>query len=232
MDELIPSGVVVRWERGGSTSTGLGAPFLADFFPGSEVLTNCATTSGSTTVTCASTANLVLGMEVDGTFLPSGALVSSITNDTTFVVSIAATGTLSGVNNRMVARSATGATSYQPGTLIHTVTNEIPLAPGIAKEIYQSLAVRRAQGTLTVLDRNFTLGLRPGLVITLTGDPQLAGVQLWVQSVAWSPDTGLAQLTVGYPAHLQLRDRVDLRGWFRWTFTGPFNTYSWLTPPP
>jgi hypothetical protein len=79
-----------------------------------------------------------------------------------------------------------------PGVLHHTVEFAQPFVAGLAEEIYTSLAVRRAQGTLTILDRDFTLGLRPGMTIYLTGDPQLADVQLWVQSVSWSPDTGLA----------------------------------------
>jgi hypothetical protein len=229
-DELIPTGVVVRWERDGSTSTGLGAPFLADFYPGSEVVTNCDTTNGSTNVDCDSTADLEAGMQITGAGVPSYALISSITNATRFVLSVAATSTLS--VQRMVARKSTGPASYEPGVLLHSVTDEMTVVPGLAKEVYQSLQTRRAQGSLTVLDTDFSLGLRPGRVITLTGDPQLTDVQLWVQSVSWSAETGLAQLTVGYPAHLNLRDRVDLRGWFRWTFQGVFSTYSWLVPPP
>ena len=230
-DDLVPTGVVVRWERDGSTTTGLGTPYLADFFPGSEVLTNCDVTNGSTQVDCDSTANLVAGMAVSGTYVPTFATVSSITNGTRFVLSNAATGTLAG--QRMVARSDSGAASYEPGTLLHTVTDEMTFVPGVAKEVYTSLATRRAQGSLTVVDRDFSQGLRPGAVFTLTGDPQLTDVQLWVQGVSWSPDTGLAQLTVGYPSHLQLRDRIDLKGWLRRSFTGVFGEVSsWIVPPP
>lgn len=230
-DELVPAGVVVRWEQNPDDSTGLGDPQFADFFPGMEVLTNGSVTNTSTTVTCDSTANLEVGMTLVAIGVPQGAIVSSITNGTTFVISSAATGTLAG--QRMIARKATGATSYQPGVLVHTVAEDVTVVPGIAKEIYHSLAVRRAQGTLTVYDPDFALGLRPGRVIYLTGDPQLTDVQLWVQSISWSPDTGLAQLTVGYPQHLQLRDRIDLKGWFRWSFTGPLGeVYSWITPAP
>jgi hypothetical protein len=230
-DDLVPSGVVVRWERDGSTTTGLGTPYLADFFPGSEVLTNCDVTNGSTQVDCDSTANLVAGMAVSGTYVPTFATVSSITNGTRFVLSNAATGTLAG--QRMVARSDSGAASYEPGTLLHTVTDEMTFVPGVAKEVYTSLTTRRAQGSLTVVDRDFSQGLRPGAVFTLTGDPQLTDVQLWVQGVSWSPDTGLAQLTVGYPSHLQLRDRIDLKGWLRRSFTGVFGEVSsWIVPPP
>jgi hypothetical protein len=133
---------------------------------------------------------------------------------------------------RVVARKATGAASYQPGVILHTISEGTTyIAPGLAKEVYDSLAVRRAQGSLTVLDRDFSLGLRPGRVITLGGDPALVGVQLWVQSVSWNPGDGLARLTVGYPAHLQLRDRADLKGWFKYTFTGVFGEVNtWIVP--
>jgi len=230
MDELVPSGVVIRWERDPSTVNGVGKPYLADIYPGMEVVTGCGTTGGSNVVSCSSTANLSVGMMVSGGFVPSGALITAILSATSFRIGVNATGTLAG--QRMVFRLSTGAASYQPGVMLHTVTDEITIAPGIAKEVYNSLAVRRAQGSLSVLDRDFTLGLRPGAVFSLSGDPAFEGVQLWVQGVSWNPDTGLAQLTVGYPAHLQLRDRVDLRGWLRASFTGPFWSFSWIVPPP
>ncbi len=52
--------------------------------------TLCVTNS-TTTVTCPSTALLAVGMGVAGTGIPSGALIASITNGTTFVLSAAAT---------------------------------------------------------------------------------------------------------------------------------------------
>jgi hypothetical protein len=230
MDELRPSGVVIRWERDESAATGLGRPYLADIYPGMEVVTGCGTTNASNVVSCSSSANLAVGMMVSGGYVPSGALITGILSGTSFRISVNATGTLAG--QRMVFRAASGVASHQPGVLLHTVTDEMPIVPGIAKDVYLSLAVRRAQGSLSVLDRDFSSGLRPGAVFTLDGDPAFAGVQLWVQGVSWSPDTGIAQLTVGYPAHLQLRDRVDLRGWLRASFNGPFWSWSWIVPPP
>ena len=50
-----------------------------------------AVTNSSTTVTCPSTALLAVGMGVAGTGIPAGALIASITNGTTFVLSVAAT---------------------------------------------------------------------------------------------------------------------------------------------
>jgi hypothetical protein len=229
-DDLVPSGVVIRWERDASTSTGLGTPFLTDIYPGLEVIRSCSLTLASTTAVCASTAHLSAGMLVTGTGIRESTTIASITNATTFVLSVAATATGSGLT--LLAKGTTGVASYEPNVLINTVDEELPVAPGIAKEIYTSLAVRRAQGTLTVLDRDLSLGLRPGTVITLSGDPHFDSVQLWVQSVSWSPDTGFARLTVGYPAHLNLRDRVDLKGWFKYTFVGPHWTTTQIVPPP
>lgn len=230
-DELVPTGVVIRWERDASTSTGLGTPYLEDIYPGMEVLTAGATTSASTTVTCASTANVSAGMLITGSAIRAGTTIASITNATTLVLSVAATGTSSG--QTFICKGTSGIASYQPGVLVNTVDEELAVVPGIAKEIYTSLAVRRAQGPpLTILDRDFSLGLRPGMVISLVGDPEFVGVQLWVQDVAWNADTGLAQLTVGYPPHLQLRDRVDLKGWFKWTHQGVHFTTTQIIPPP
>ena len=229
-DELVPEGVVIRWERDADPATGVGRPYLADFYPGSEVLLGCSLTSGSAVLSCVSTAGVTVGMMLSGLYIPSGTTVTAVTSGTTLTMSAVATGTLA--SQGVIARVAAGAASYQPGVILHTVTDEVQSAPGLAKEIYTSLATRRAQGTLAVMDRNFSLGLRPGMVIDLAGDPMLTGVQLWVQTVSWSPDTGIAQLTVGYPAHLQLRERIDLRGWIRAAITGPWWSFSWILPPP
>jgi len=56
---------------------------------------SCTTTSGSDTVT-GSTANLIAGMYVSGTGIPSGAKILTITNSSTFVIS--ADATASGTN--------------------------------------------------------------------------------------------------------------------------------------
>lgn len=119
-----------------------------------------------------------------------------------------------------------------PRVLQHTIEfADTPAVTGMAQEVYTSLSVRRAQGQLDVIDTDFSLGLRPGRTIYLTGDPQLEGIQLWVQSVSWDPGTGIARLTVGYPAHLALRDRIDLRGWFRLTMHDVFFTTTQIVPP-
>ena len=52
---------------------------------------SCTTVSGSFAVTTASTANLTVGSGISGTGIPPGAIITSITNATTFVISVAAT---------------------------------------------------------------------------------------------------------------------------------------------
>jgi hypothetical protein len=229
-DDLVPTAVVVKWERNASAVTGLGSPYLADYYPGMIVLTGCIVTSGSNSITCDSTEGLEVGMTLSNSSGVAGVAITAVTSSTTFTVDSVASGSASGLT--LYAAGADGPASYEPGVLLHTVDQECPPAPGLAKEIYTSLAVRRGQGTLSVIDRDFSLGLRPGSVIDLSGDPMLSGVQLWVQSVTWSPDTGIAQLAVGYPAHLKLRDRVDLRGWLQVTFNGPWWSYTQIVPPP
>lgn len=114
---------------------------------------------------------------------------------------------------------------YEPQVLVQTVTEtEVNNSTGIAHEIYDSLAVRRTQGQIQIRDNDFSLGLRPGMVIELTGDPEVAGVQNWVQSVRWNPADGMANLTVGYPQHLSLQARQDLRHWLRNCFYVPRST--------
>ncbi|MFT6241159.1 MAG: hypothetical protein ACJAQT_003255 [Akkermansiaceae bacterium] len=60
--------------------------------PKTKGLSSCTTTEGSTTVECSSTANLKVGMDVSGPFIPPGATVQSLTA-VAFVMSGPATGT-------------------------------------------------------------------------------------------------------------------------------------------
>jgi autotransporter-associated beta strand protein len=55
-----------------------------------------STTSGSTSVTVASTTGLLPGMQVMGANIPAGAKIASVTNATSFVLDVPATGTAAG----------------------------------------------------------------------------------------------------------------------------------------
>lgn len=61
-------------------------------------LTSCATTAGSTTVTCADTTGLTVGLAVVGYGVSNNATVVSVTNATQFVLSKAAIATTTGKN--------------------------------------------------------------------------------------------------------------------------------------
>lgn len=78
-----------------ATASGLN---LTAFTPGYAVsLTSAATTSGSRTVTCASTLGLRAGMSITGTAMPGGATVSSVDSATSLTISANATSTQSNV---------------------------------------------------------------------------------------------------------------------------------------
>jgi len=62
-----------------------------------DITLSCNTTNTSTTVTTAFTGNIWVGQPVSGAGIPASTTVASITNDTTFVLSQAATATASGV---------------------------------------------------------------------------------------------------------------------------------------
>lgn len=70
--------------------------YLEFAVPTQQVLSNCTTTSGSTTVTCASTSGLSAGQVLSSPALAYGTVVTSVTNATTFVASSAATATMGG----------------------------------------------------------------------------------------------------------------------------------------
>ncbi|GEP44639.1 hypothetical protein BGE01nite_39300 [Brevifollis gellanilyticus] len=84
------------------------------------LLTSGVTTSGGTTITCASTGGLLPGTLLYGTGIPAGAKVASVTNATTFVASAAATASGSGLT--LAAITATTDTSGYRKVLTNGVT--------------------------------------------------------------------------------------------------------------
>lgn len=80
------------------------------------VLVDSSTVFGSATVTCGSTAALVQGASVNGTNIPVGATVASITDATHFVLSATATGTSNGLT-----LSAAGANFYVADQFNHCI---------------------------------------------------------------------------------------------------------------
>ena len=96
------------------------------------VLTNGATTSGSTTVMCGSTTGLWPGMLVSGTNIPAGATVSSVTNGTTFTLSSAATGTGTGLSLTVAGVTLTSCSLGTSPTVNTASTSGLAVGMGIA----------------------------------------------------------------------------------------------------
>ena len=139
-------------------------------------VTSAATTSGSTTVTCASTANLWPGMLVTGPNIPGSitgtatgnTTIASITNGTTFVISQAATGTGSGLTLSIGSVVLTNATTTT-GSPIVNCDNTAGLLNGM------SLAGTGLANNATVASvtsaTTFTMNANPttpGSALTLT----------------------------------------------------------------
>ncbi len=91
--------------------------------PGTEVgLTSGATAIGSTRVTVASTTGLLPGMAVFGLGIPVGATVASVTNSTTFEMTLPAEGTTSGQTFRYSTLENLTATISSPLTSTADIT--------------------------------------------------------------------------------------------------------------
>ena len=88
------------------------------------LLTNCTTTSGSKTITCASTVGLAASMDVSGQNIPFGTTIASITNATTFEITLPATATNSAlslpVSGRVNVGSLTLGLNPSHGTIYTT----------------------------------------------------------------------------------------------------------------
>jgi arylsulfatase A-like enzyme len=120
------------------------------------MLTSVSTTSGSTTVTCASTSSLVVGMSLTGAnSIPVNAYVSAITNSTTFVLSAAATSTTSGqglVATYLAAAatitSVTDSTHFVVSTAPNITVSAIALAGTTANHGYQAYSYTLQQSEL------------------------------------------------------------------------------------
>ncbi len=96
------------------------------------VLTSCATTNASVTVTCASTTGLIPGMSISGTNIPGTATISSVTNTTTFVMSTAATGTGSALSLTAAGVTLTGCSFTTSPTIICASTAGLAVGMGVS----------------------------------------------------------------------------------------------------
>lgn len=157
-------------------------------------LTACTTTSGSTTVTCASTAGVWPGMLVAGTNIPTGATVSSVTNSTTLVLNSSATGSGSALTLYAGGLTLSGC-SITSGSATVTCPSTAGLI-GATTVSLTSGATTSGSATVTCAS---TTGLQVGMTLTGTGIPANTVVktvtnstQLIMSSNATATNTGLA----------------------------------------
>ncbi len=113
-------GIVQTGGNPATTSIDPGDKFVVDFWLNAKgvktsaavTLANCATTSGSTQVTCASTAAVQAGMSISGMNIPAGSKIASVTDGTTLQLSTPATASASALSltatNKPVTVFSTG----------------------------------------------------------------------------------------------------------------------------
>ncbi len=92
------------------------------------------------------------------------------------------------------------------------VPTDWPVTPSLAQEVYDRLAVRVVEGTLTRTSADLRADMAPGLVVELAGDAPSwpAGGRMYVQDVTDSPASGTQTVRCGYPGHLGVTDFESL----------------------
>ncbi len=136
------------------------------------VLTASTTTSGSITVTCASTSGVWPGMSISGTNITAGTTITSIPNGTMLVLSAAATGSGTGLSLTAAGVTLTGcATTAGSATVTCVSTTGLIVGMGISgvttnpnNPTVQSIT----DGTTFVMNANAT-ATSTGLTLTASG---------------------------------------------------------------
>jgi arylsulfatase A-like enzyme len=155
-------------------------------------LSGCTTTSGSTTVTCASTTGLWPGMIVAGTNVPTGATISSITNSTTFVMSTSSMGTGSSLTLSAGGITLSGC-SITSGSATVTCSSTAGLV-GATSLILTSGATASGSATVTCAS---TTGLQVGMPVTGTGIPANTVVKTVVSATQFTMSSNASATNSG-----------------------------------
>ena len=157
-------------------------------------LTGCTTTSGSATVTCASTTGLWPGMLVAGTNVPTGTTVISITSATTFVLSANATG-----SGSALTLSAGGLTLSGCSITSGSATVTCPSTAGLVGATTLSLTSGATTSGSANVSCASTAGLQVGMTVSGTGIPAntqvktvVSGTQFTMSSNATLSNSGLS----------------------------------------
>lgn len=195
------------------------------------VLTNCTTTSASTSVVCSSTANLWPGMIITGPGMAAGATISSITNSTTFVASAAATASSSTATLTANGITLTNCTTTAASTTV-TCDSTTGLVVGMGLTgtgLANNATVSSITNATTfVMSANPTT---PGTALTLTGNGNALEFQAASTTASATSPTINAAGTSGYvDFYVQTRDLNYLTPNNLWTFqVSPDGGTTWNT---
>lgn len=198
------------------------------------VLTNCTTTSATTTVVCGSTANLWPNMIITGPGMAAGAVISSITNGTTFVISAAATASSTTATLTANGITLTNCTTTAASTTV-TCDSTVGLVAGMGLT-GTGLANNATVSSITNAT-TFVMSAAPttpGTALTLTGNGnalefQAASASL-TTAMATSPVINAAGTSGYVDFYVQTRDLNSLSPNNQWAFqVSPDNGTTWNT---
>jgi len=198
------------------------------------VLTNCTTTSASTSVVCSSTANLWPNMIITGPGMAAGAVISSITNGTTFVISAAATASSTTANLTANGITLTNCTTTAASTTV-TCDSTTGLVAGMGLT-GTGLANNATISSITNAT-TFVMSAAPttpGTALTLTGNGnalefQAASASL-TTAMATSPVINAAGTSGYVDFYVQTRDLNSLSPNNQWAFqVSPDGGTTWNT---
>lgn len=119
---------------------------------------------------------------------------------------------LTGANTKLVATNASTRVYSQQGGVVEIGAPGEPAMPGLADQIRAGLSTLHHEGTITLVEEEATLSVRPGVVVNLTCDarPEWATMKALVQAVTVDIDQGSTQITVGPPHHLGPQELQEL----------------------
>ena len=198
------------------------------------VLTNCTTTSASTSVVCSSTANLWPNMIITGPGMAAGAVISSITNGTTFVISAAATASSTTATLTANGITLTNCTTTAASTTV-TCDSTVGLVAGMGLT-GTGLANNATVSSITNAT-TFVMSAAPttaGTALTLTGNGnalefQAASATL-TTAMATSPVINAAGTSGYVDFYVQTRDLNSLSPNNQWAFqVSPDGGTTWNT---
>jgi arylsulfatase A-like enzyme/phosphodiesterase/alkaline phosphatase D-like protein len=198
------------------------------------VLTNCTTTSASTSVVCSSTANLWPNMIITGPGMAAGAVISSITNGTTFVISAAAT-----ASSTTTTLTANGITLTNCTTTAASTTVTCDSTTGLVAGMGLTGTGLANNATVSSITNSTTFVMSaapttPGTALTLTGNGnalefQAASASL-TTAMATSPVINAAGTSGYVDFYVQTRDLNSLSPNNQWAFqVSPDGGTTWNT---